>query len=190
MAQSSRDRDAILVAVRRTVALVRVRGRGSFRMGPALKNFGSAAVRDGCRRFILDMDECAGMDSTFMGVLAGLALRLREEDGGEVVMMNVGPRLMELMTTLGLTRVIVSHCPGPLCDELREQLREAVDTRQLDAGAPDRKVTLETMVEAHRDLVEVSPGNLPKFKDVLEYLKEDLRALGDRETGRRRAEDR
>ena len=30
------------------------------------------------------------------------------------------------------------------------------------------------MLEAHEALVEVAPENLTKFKDVLEYLKQDL----------------
>ncbi len=30
------------------------------------------------------------------------------------------------------------------------------------------------MLEAHEALVEADPDNLTKFKDVLEYLKQDL----------------
>ena len=32
------------------------------------------------------------------------------------------------------------------------------------------------MLEAHEALVEADPENLTKFKDVLEYLKQDLRS--------------
>jgi hypothetical protein len=32
------------------------------------------------------------------------------------------------------------------------------------------------MIEAHEALVDAAPENLARFKDVLEYLKQDLRA--------------
>jgi hypothetical protein len=31
------------------------------------------------------------------------------------------------------------------------------------------------MLEAHENLVRLSPENLPKFKDVLAFLREDLK---------------
>ena len=34
----------------------------------------------------------------------------------------------------------------------------------------------ECMIEAHESLVDADPENLARFKDVLEYLKQDLRA--------------
>ena len=33
------------------------------------------------------------------------------------------------------------------------------------------------MLEAHENLVALSPENLPKFKDVLTFLREDLKNL-------------
>jgi len=32
----------------------------------------------------------------------------------------------------------------------------------------------ETMLKAHQDLVDANPANEAKFKDVLEYLRQDL----------------
>jgi hypothetical protein len=38
----------------------------------------------------------------------------------------------------------------------------------------DHSAQAENMLAAHEALVEADPGNLTKFKDVLEYLKQDL----------------
>ena len=44
------------------------------------------------------------------------------------------------------------------------------------AGGPSDKVAqAETMIEAHEACVAANPENAAKFKDVLEYLKQDLR---------------
>ena len=40
-----------------------------------------------------------------------------------------------------------------------------------DAGKRERA---ETMLEAHEALCEAAPENLSRFKDVLDYLKQDL----------------
>ena len=39
---------------------------------------------------------------------------------------------------------------------------------------PDHSQQAANMLEAHEALVEADPGNLTKFKDVLDYLKQDL----------------
>ena len=177
MPSTEPDPSAVRVAVQGTTALICVRGRGSFQMGPALKQFGVSAIEQGCRRLILDMDDCVSMDSTFMGVLAGLALRLRDEGGDGVVVMNLNAKALALLKTLGLDRLIETYEAGEMPDELREHLDEVFDMASLDLGGADKKLSLETMLSAHEDLVRASPDNQPKFQNVLDYLSQDLRKL-------------
>lgn len=174
MDDSGKPIDELLVAVHRACALVRVRGRGSFKTGPALKRFGLSAIADGCERFILDMDECIGMDSTFMGVLAGLALRLKKQGDGKVIVMNLGAKPKSLLETLGLDRLLETYQGGELTDGLKAELACISGLSTLDSADPGKRVTLETMLAAHEDLVTASPDNLPKFRNVIDYLGEDL----------------
>jgi anti-sigma B factor antagonist len=52
-----------------------------------------------------------------------------------------------------------------------------VEAAPLDADAAvGRADQAECMIEAHEALVDADPENLARFKDVLEYLKQDLRA--------------
>lgn len=170
------ETDALLVAVDPPSAFVRVRGRGSFKFGPALKKFGASAIERRCRRIVMDMSECIGMDSTFMGVMAGLAMRLRKECEGELVMLNLGPKNLSLLSTLGLDQLLrvvdASGAPPP------EQMLPEASLSALDAGGTDRRVQAQTMIDAHEDLVRLSPENQSRFKDVLAYLKEDLQRSG------------
>ncbi len=155
--------DSLEVAIQGTDAFIRVSGRGSFKGGPAVKQFGTTAVDRGCRRLVVDLRACVGMDSTFMGVLAGLALAARRK-GGSLVLRAVSDKNANLIRTLGLSHLVsIEAAAGPLVPP-GNRLDTATDTRTL----------AETMVIAHETLVEVSADNLPKFKDVLAYLKEDL----------------
>lgn len=167
--------DQLLVAVHQDLAFLRVNGRGSFKVSTAMKEFAGSAIDRGCTRLVLDMAECVGMDSTFMGVLAGLAVRLRQKGGG-IVMVNLSLRTRGLLATLGLDQVIEPHMSGDLPPDLQPFLAAApVPMETLDTRERSTRVTTETMLEAHQDLVRLSPDNLPKFKDVLTFLREDLK---------------
>lgn len=175
--------DALLVALEAPKAYLHVRGRGSFKMAGTLKKFGGLAQEKGCAQLVIDMSECLGMDSTFMGVLAGLAMRLRKEAHGEVVMVNLGPKNHALLATLGLDRLLRLVEPG--AGEAAGLVPETSFAR-LDVQPVDKRTQAQTMVDAHEDLVRFSPANLAKFKDVLAFLKEDLQRSGkdsDERTG-------
>lgn len=157
--------DSLEVATQGHDAYVRVGGRGSFKGGPALKQFGMAALDRGCHRIIVDMARCTGMDSTFMGVLAGLAVTARKKDGA-IVLRAVSEKNATLLRTLGLIQLVTMETAGgsPVPTPTGDVLETLTDKRTLT----------ETMLNAHETLVSVMPSNLPKFKDVLTYLKEDL----------------
>jgi anti-anti-sigma factor len=165
--------DTILVAAEGDKAFVRVIGRGSFQVSPALKKFVSAQIEKGCRRLILDLKACTGMDSTFMGVLAGLAVRIKTLNQGEVTAVNLSSKSLGLMETLGLTRLIRVH----LLHETPDAPTEAGSAGEVRLEmTPDKRLATETMLAAHETLVEIDPANLPKFQDVLSYLREDLKS--------------
>ena len=170
--------DALKVAVRKPHAAVMVQGRATFKTAPALKQFGAAALAEGCTILVLDMRDCVGMDSTFMGVLAGLALRVRTRNQGETAVVNLSSKNLGLLETLGLTRLMRVH----LLQESAEGPSEAGAAGEVRLDmAPDKRLTSETMLAAHETLVEIDPANLPKFQDVLAYLREDLKSAGDAE---------
>jgi len=166
--------DQILVAVRDTTAFLRVRQRGSFKVSTPLKQFGQNAIEHGVHRFVFDMQDCIGMDSTFMGVLAGLAFRLQEVPDSGLWMIDLNSRTRGLLATLGLDRLVHAYIHGAMPPELQPLVE---DLRVLEALPEDDSTRLDTaemMLEAHRNLVELSPENLPRFKDVLTFLREDV----------------
>ena len=81
MVEPKQPEDRVWVAFVEKMAIIRVEGRGSFKVGTALKQFGQSAAEQGCVAAVLDMTSCVGMDSTFMGVLAGMATRLKDSAG-------------------------------------------------------------------------------------------------------------
>ena len=66
----------LFVSVTDSVVLVKIRGRASFTISADFKNLIHGLVQRGYQRFILDLSECLVMDSTFLGVLAGVGQKL------------------------------------------------------------------------------------------------------------------
>ena len=160
---------SILVGVNGPAVWVRVEGKGNFLNSGSLKEFAREMVNRGYREFVIDLENCAMMDSTFMGTMAGVALRLKELGQGHLHIVHCGNRSRELLNGLGLDQIFSIHSNGATAPEC-EQV-------QKNAGVPannKKRETTETMLEAHEALCQVAPENFSRFKDVLDYLKQDL----------------
>ncbi|MCO5062554.1 MAG: STAS domain-containing protein [Kiritimatiellae bacterium] len=166
--------DRILVAIHKQVAIIRVEGRGTFKSSAAIRDFGRSALSSGCLTIVLDMADCVGMDSTFMGTLAGIATRLRQREGGSLALLNLNERVRGLVATLGLDRLAKAYEIGATPDTLKGIAAISDSLRALETPDADQTATTRLMIEAHENLVSLSPENLPRFKDVLTYLREDL----------------
>ena len=163
---------SIQVGVDGPVVWVRVAGRGSFLNSGSLKEFARGMVNRGHREFVFDLEQCVMMDSTFMGTMAGVALRLRELGQGRLHVINCGQRSRELLSGLGLDQIFDIHADGaeaPACAALAQ-----TESEPAEKPATAKREQAGTMLEAHEALCEAAPGNLTRFKDVLEYLKQDL----------------
>src|SRR5437867_13178109 len=133
---------SILVGCTNKIVWIRVEGKGSFQNSSGMKEFAKEMVNRGHREFVVDLKNCPVMDSTFMGTLAGMALRLRELGQGRLHVVNLNERNGDLLRNLGLDQLFsIDLCPV----ENTEPLPQALP----DAGAPDKSDKARTMLEAH-----------------------------------------
>jgi anti-sigma B factor antagonist len=161
---------SILVGVNGPAVWVRVEGKGSFLNSGNLKEFAREMVDRGYREFFIDLENCVMMDSTFMGTMAGVALRLKELGRGHLHIVHCTGRSHELLSGLGLDQLFSIQNNGaaaPECKSLQQEAAASVAEAQ-------KKARAETMLEAHEALCEAAPENVARFKDVLDYLRQDL----------------
>lgn len=157
---------AILVGLDGRTVMVRVEGKGTFLNSTGLKEFAKEMTNRGHREFCVDLAHCPLMDSTFMGTLAGISLRLRELGQGELRVVRLNDRNRDLLCNLGLDQLFtIDAAAGPTTSA----------TSPLPSAAVDHATQTRTVLEAHEAVVEANPENAARFKDVLEYLKNDLR---------------
>ena len=164
----------ILVGCNQKVVCIRVQGKGSFQNSTGVKKFANAMIDRGHRNFVVDLADCPMMDSTFMGTLTGVALRLHGIGQGDLHVINSNERNTGLLEGLGLAPEGSGGQASEDCGSLRPDARDALPA---DAAAPaDKRAVTETMIAAHQALVDADPENFCKFKDVIDYLKQDLRS--------------
>jgi anti-anti-sigma factor len=162
---------SVLVGCQDRAVWVKVEGRGSFQNSAGLKEFVKQMIQRGYREFVVDLRDCEQMDSTFMGTLAGVALRLREIGMGGLRAVNVNERNAGLLTSLGLDQLFSvedAASTDEVFPDAGARLRQA---KPPPAGADEQK---QIVLEAHEALAEADSANAMKFKDVLEYLRQEL----------------
>lgn len=147
--------------------VVRIDGRACFQNSACLRDFVTEMLRQGKSRFIVDFQNCSSMDSTFLGVMAGIALELkRPGKHGSLVVTRVGQRNMELLRNLGLHRLLTidmaDFAPNGQAD---------ASTRGLICQDRPEIENARLVLEAHENLVAADESNRAKFQDVLTFLR-------------------
>ncbi len=163
----------VSVLVGKKFACLKISGRANFTTSPDFKTLLSELVQKGYAHFIIDLSECVLMDSTFLGVLAGFGLKLNPkvmptERGIELL--NANPRVAELLENLGALHLF-TVVNGAL------QLPDDVEVRRPESIHPTHEQITRTCLEAHQTLMKVNPENVARFKDVTQFLAEDLKSL-------------
>ncbi len=164
------QKSSIMVAVCDQLVCIKVCGKADYTSTVDLRNRIDDLFKQGYPRFIFELCECAGMDSTFLGTLSGLGLESiegRVPKGPQLELFNSPPRIAEVLENLGVAHLFkITSGVGPSPCNYEPLLKSPEVTRA--------DVT-RNCLKAHETLMEVNPENIPKFKDVTQLMAEDLK---------------
>ena len=160
------------VMVGEQFACIRIIGRANFTSSVDFKALVNELRQQGCECFVLDLAECVLMDSTFLGVLAGFGLKLSAGNGDQarhgIELLNPRARIIELLETLGVLHLF-KLTQGAFSPAAPTQPLEPAPTN------PTKAEMTRTCLEAHQTLMEISPANAARFKDVAQFLAEGVK---------------
>jgi anti-sigma B factor antagonist len=166
----SKQSASMQVAVFDKVVCIKIIGRADFTGSLDFKRVINELYQHGYKHFVLDLSQCGLMDSTFLGVLAGAGLKFAQNGGGPeaLELWNPNPRLTDLLEDLGVSHLFKTvRAHEPLSGPYEELPQHSMDN--------DRVEVTRTCLEAHRTLMSLSDANKRKFKDVAQFLSEDLK---------------
>ena len=173
----------IVVGIADNRVFVKVEGKGTHLISHPLTRFTSEVINRGFDEFIVDLADCSSMDSTFLGVIAGIGLRLMPANG-HVHLANLNARCREVVASLGIDRLsTVDFCdlrataPNGDAETQSAELQPLATPQSVQGDTEAKASHAEMMIEAHRTLMQIDPRNVPKFKDCVRFLAEDLEKL-------------
>ncbi len=140
---------------------------------PVLWDFAVKAMEAGSCRLAFDLAECRGLDSTFLGMLAGLSQEANDRAGedGWVCAFNVSDANRELFSIIGVDKYVHFRATFPL---------EPIETQPLIGEDASPKRRYEIVRRAHENLVGIHKRNEARFGAFLESLAAEMDRGGGR----------
>ncbi len=148
---------------------VKISGRANFATSVDFKQLVTEACARGAQRFIVDLAACPIMDSTFLGVLASLGMKLSADDlppeRRPIELLNPSAKVADLIDNLGvlqLFRVVQGSTP------------ENLSFTAVECAGASKLELSRNCLEAHQVLMNLNADNAAKFKDVAQFFAEDI----------------
>ena len=112
---------------------------------------------------IVDLTKTTFIDSTVLGILAKLGLKLKQLHQIQAVMLSTNPDITTLAQSMGLNQVfvILNYCGNP-----------DVCTKALVEDNVTHGEMLATVLEAHRTLMQLNESNQNMFEPLVKQLEQ------------------
>ena len=145
---------------------VRIREKASYLNCAPLRSFLHEMVEEGNRNFVIDFQNCSSMDSTFLGILVGLSLRLRKlDEKGNLTLLNLIGRNLETVQNLGIHKI--AHVSS-------EFISNPNELKILKVKNVNQQTCPELIYNAHKTLMDLNEKNSRIFRDVVNYLEQKV----------------
>lgn len=161
---SDPQQPTFLVSAYSDPVIVRVTGKANYLNCNSFREFIEQMLAQEKLHFLIDFENCKGMDSTFLGILAGTALELKKQTPpGSLTLCQLGDRNHELITNLGLHNLLDISDAQP--EDIEVEFSKLKNEEVADA---------KNVLQAHESLAEADSGNVAKFQDVIAFLKNQV----------------
>jgi len=157
------------VAAGRRAVYVRVHGLASMTNCLCVRDVLDRFIRSKRTFVVFDLGDCTGMDSTFMGVIAGVATQDLNDKPVGVAIVNAPPRIVKLLESVGLTELVYVD-PDPFeTPEVQFHLLEEQATEE---------ERLQLIRTAHEHLIAISEENEKIFGPLLRAVEREMKQRG------------
>ena len=171
---SNNDKDESMrfASVGSGVYVIDILSRANYAIAPDLRQLVERLSQEEIEKgekyaFIFNMEKVDTMDSTFMGALAGIALRQRKDCASKIVLCNLNEHCQQLLTTLGVSHFV----------ELRSAKDATVaqsEWQTVDKATLSKVEMTTMMLESHLTLSNLDSNNEVQFAGVIDFLKKSL----------------
>jgi len=157
--------ESLRIGLSGSTLVVAPEGHMTAALCPALTQRLSAFLRPEARVEALHFDyaRCRYMDSTFLGLIVSLAKKAQSLGLGKPVVHGADAQCMSLFRTMGMTRLLqFEEGPSPQPDAA-----EALNAHEA--------LKASFILDAHRELMDLSPENEERFRALAGALEDAIR---------------
>ncbi len=151
---------------------IRCEGKGNFVNSPLVKRVADFFIEAGKTLVVVDLQACTGMDSTFMGTLAGLAIKLQKIENGALHIARADERGQDSLTGLGLDFLMEINPDSAVWIDRLGEIEDSL--RAQESQNLEEEDQAQFVLDAHKTLGEANPENRGKFMAVVEMFENDL----------------
>ena len=163
----------ILHAERDGIHVLRLAGEVRYPLAPALDAWLRRLFEGGAapRGFVIDLAETEAIDSTHLGLLARVSKRLRQAGAPRAVIVTGRPDITEVLLSMGFDEEfqLVDAQGRPAAAALGGESETVAE----GGGEADDAMLADTVLDAHRALIELNERNREQFADVVAALEMD-----------------
>ncbi len=157
----------ILFTKRDETYVIKFLGDVRVTLGPDISNF--ISYFGTCRNYksmVVDLTETTGIDSTSLGMLAKISIKIKESFGSIPTIVSTNEDVTRILLSMGFDEVfIIIREPygGEALPEFVEFPRQYLSEDQLR----------EQVIDAHRVLMSLNENNRFAFKNLVEALEQE-----------------
>jgi len=167
---SEDDTPEFIVCAEADPVLVKINGKANYLNCSPVNDFFDFVLEQSRKNFVIDFSHCHGMDSTFLGVLAGVATKaMRMSPQGEISLVNLSSQNKQLIRGLGL-----HHLPTVRIEDGMEIDSSEVNGSQKILGSDcEKEASADMILQAHERLMKLNRANERRFQDVVKFLRKE-----------------
>lgn len=163
-----------IVCVDSDPVTVRINGKANYLNCSPINDFFELILKQDAKSFVIDFSNCLGMDSTFLGVLAGVATKtMRCTPPGKIVLANLSAQNKQLIRGLGL-----HHLPTVHIEDNIEVVEKSEDVQKIVGCDAEKEASADMILEAHERLMKLNRANERRFQDVVKFLRREAEKSG------------
>jgi anti-anti-sigma factor len=157
------DNGNVLHACHNDVHVLRFIGDIRYTLSPSIDHF-LEEIFTGPKPagFVIDLTEADSIDSTNLGLLARLALRMQRLDAQRVTIVSNRADINSVLTSMALDEVF---------DIINDTGLETDTAQEVPQKNTDRETLSRTLIDAHRALMDLNEHNREMFRDVVAALE-------------------
>lgn len=114
--------------------------------------------------FVIDLTQADSIDSTNLGQLVRIAMRMQVLDAPRISLVSNRADINSILTSMALDEVF---------DIVDDTGLDAAAAQELPQADADKETLARTLIDAHRALMELSEHNAEMFRDVVASLEKN-----------------